>query len=161
MESRSKTRNQSLYEYLEALQLEFIQTELRRKIYSKAKDKKFWEKVLVKKEAKIKDISSRNGLPSIFNNDAIKAQYRSKIFNETGIPNFFYKNDIDKYEFELKDFKYYFSSGSEVKVITDIGKITIGKISKQPKLNDTTISIKFRGEEQEQICSIEYVTRIL
>lgn len=160
-QQRVKTRHQSLFEYLEALQLEHIQAEVRRKIYPKPKDKVFWEKVLSHKKEKIIDIASRNGLPSIFDDELVKNQYRSKIFPETGFPTFFYKDDIDKAEFELKDFKYYFSAGSEVKILQELGKIVIGKIVKAPKFGEDVVLVRIKGSSEETLCSITYVTRIL
>jgi hypothetical protein len=161
MESRDKTRNQSLYEYLDALQLEFIQAELRRKIYPKPKDKRFWDRVLEHKEFKVKDIAQRNGLPCIFTDEKIREQYRLKIFNETGIPSFFYKDEYDRAEFEIKDFRYYFSAGSEVKVLVGNGEVSIGKVAANPIFGEDAVRIKFKGESEEYVTSINYVTRIL
>ena len=161
MEEKVKTRHQSLYEYLEALQQEFIQAELRRKIYPKPKDKKFWDKVLEHKEAKIRDIAQRNGLPCIFTDSIIGDQYKAKLVRETGIPCFFYKNEVDRAEFELKDFRYYYGTGSEVKVLIGDGEVSIGKIVKTPNFGEDAIVVKLRGESEEHITLIEYVTRIL
>jgi len=161
MNERLKTRDQSLLEYLDALQAEYIQAELRRKIYPKPKDKKYWDKVLLHKEVKIRDIAGRNDLPCIFTDERVKKQYRSSIIRDTGIPNFFYKNLEDRAEFEVKDFRYYFSCGSEVKVLVGNGRIAVGTISSNPQLGERVVIVKLKGDAEPTPASIEHVTRIL
>ena len=158
--NNKKTRHQSLYEHLESLQLEYIQAELRRKIYPKQKDKNFLDKVLKYKKLKIDDIARRNSLPSIFSSKTVKDQYRNKIWNDIGIPSFIYKDEINREEFELKDFRYYFASGSEVKVLLD-GAVGVGEIIQSPNIGDEFITIKLKGDQESRAFPIDYITRIL
>lgn len=157
-----KTRDITLYEYLDCLQLEYIQAELRSKIYPKPKDKTYWKKVMSGKKAKIDDIAGRNGLPTIFTDNLIKDQYRAKIVNDTGIPSFIYKEaSIDDDEFKEKDFCYYYSIDNEVKVLVGNGEVSVGRITQSAYLGDQTVKVKMRHEDQESIHPIKYVTRIL
>lgn len=160
-ESRQKTRNQSLFEYLEALQIEYLQAEIRLKIYPKTKDKKFWKKVLLHKESKIKDIASRNSLPHIFDEVSIRDRYRSQIVNSTGMPSFSYKDEADREEFLIKDFRYYFNRDSEVRVLVGGGEVSVGTISEAPELGQASVGVKVRGDQNTTMHAIEHVTRIL
>ncbi len=161
MSKVEKTRNQSLYEYLESLQLEYIQAELRRKIYWKKKDKRFWSKVLEFKKEKIEDIVSRNGLPSIFNDDIVREQLRRKVINDIGFPTFVYRNEEELFSLGETDFRCYFNLNAEVKVLIGNGRVGIGKIVKVPELGDDVIEVKLRGDSISRKFYIKYVTRIL
>lgn len=122
-----KSRDLTIVEFFNKLQEEYIIAELRRKIYPKIKDKRFWEKVMEGKHKKINDISLRNSLPNIFNNEAVKAKKYAKIYNETGFPNFIYKDCEDETQMAEFDKKYYYNVGSQVRVFVD-GELLIGKI---------------------------------
>lgn len=157
-----KSRSLSLFDYLEVLQKEYIQTEFRRKIYPKEKDKKFFSKVLEKKESKIKDISSRNNLHCIFDIDGhLKKQLQKELIPAYGLPNFTYKDEQDKQEFSSKDFKWYFSHNSEVKFKINEYEYKVGKIGNYPQLGDKVILIKVRHENTVTPILIENISRIL
>lgn len=123
-----KTRNLTLSEFLIQLQLEYIVVELRRKIYTRIKDKKYYEKVMNYKAMKIKDISERNSLQSIFTNNEVKKKLYKKIYIDDNYPNFLYSGEADKRKHFENDRLNYYSEGAEVKFLlnneTIIGTLT-------------------------------------
>lgn len=155
----NKTRNQSLYEYLESLQLEFIQAELRRKIYTRPKDKKFQEKLLERKKIKIVDISERNNLPNIFTTTAEYERFYNRIHNVDGYPNFIYANQEQRDEFEMRDFINYYSINSEVRVTEEDQEVRIGTILGTPE--NGMVKVQVRGEDEPRLIKGEYLVRIL
>lgn len=161
-ESRNKSRHQSLFDYLTILQKEYVQIELRKRIYTRDKDKEFFTRVLKHKGDKIKDISSRNNLYSIFDIDGhVKNQLRKDLVPEYGIPNFLYTDEEQRREFEEKDFKHYFSETSEVKILIGMSEYSVGRITKTPKLGDKTVLIKLRHDSEPKKVLIEHISRIL
>lgn len=157
-----KSRHLSIFNYLDALQLEYIQSQIRRKIYPKQKDKRFFDRVLDNKKSKIEDIATRNGLPSIFRDDTLFDGYRERIVEEWGIPSFFYKDEADRAEFEMKDFRYYFSKGSEIKVkLNEEGESGIATINISPKLGEDVVDVQLRGTNETLKVSIKHIVRIL
>ena len=58
-----KSRNVAPLEFLDVLQLEYINAIIRSKIYPRVADKDHYRKVAKGKEEKIKDIAFRNNLP--------------------------------------------------------------------------------------------------
>ena len=157
-----KTRHLPLYDFLEVLQKEYLQAELRKKIYRKDKDKKFYQRVMDKKRVKIDDLATRNKFSSIFTSDEKMSELKNNLYNNgDSYPDFFYKNDIERLELEFKDFINYYSRGSEVRVDIEGGDQKVGKINIAPQKGSKSASIKFRGEELPTIVAIEYVIRIL
>ena len=115
MAAEENKKNLSAFQYLERLQQEFIVAELRHKIYTYEKDKKYWSKVMKGKESIINQISKRNLLPNIFNNEELKNKIYSTIVTEFGLPHFVYK-DSKQYEDLVKiDIQLYYRKGSEVR----------------------------------------------
>ena len=159
MEQPKKTRHLSTYSYLQALQLEYIVAELRRKIYVKKKDKDFYNRVLIGKEKKIKDICLRNSLPSIFSSDDEKANYYSQIYNEFGYPDFCYRNDEQVQEYKAKDFYYYYYKDSDFKV-NEEGVVKIGSLVQVDEENGI-VHIKMKGEELNRPFELSAVARII
>jgi hypothetical protein len=171
--SKDKTRNLSLYDYLEALQKEYINAELRKKVYPITKDKEFYKRTMLHKEEKINDIAKRNGLPTIFVDQSEHERLYALIYGESGLPKFIYRNEGDIEEFRKWDVINYFAEGSEVKVITD-EEIKVGIISNNQEVrniffkengivDDTkhVVSVKFRGEHQSEVVLIKNISRIL
>lgn len=171
-----KDKDQSIFEFYETLQMEYLICELRRKIYPKDKDKSYYTKTGNHKEEKIRDISERNQLPSIFNNNGTRAEISARVFNEFGLPNFMYKNKDEADELKPKDIFYYYNEGVEVKVKTDEGmkigtissgvdaewKVIDGSKYKQLVINSSdVIKVKFRGESEETTILTEHVSRII
>jgi len=155
--SQFKTRDLPLYEFFVKLQEEYVIAELRRKIYSKAKDKIYYEKVMKFKKEKIDDIVLRNCLPSIFTSESTKQRYYSKIYNKSGLPNFIYKDDTERQVQYVLDVQNYYSVNSDVKV--DIGEdVEVGSIS-ELNIDKQVVFVKINNK----ILDFEFskVTRIL
>jgi len=160
-ESSSYNRKLSIISYFDKLQLEYIINELRRKIYHKKKDKTYYSRVLEQKRQNIEDISSRNKLPSIFNDVNVKKLYYDKIYNEFGLPNFMYRSEAHRAEFELNDIQNYFLVGSEVKFKKEKdNNIYIGTILLF-ELETKKILIEERENKKLTSCFVESVARIL
>lgn len=171
-----KDKDQSIYEFYETLQMEYLVCELRRKIYPRDKDKKYYGKTALHKEKKIKDISERNHLPSIFNDETLKKSLMDRIFGEFGLPKFTYRNDEEKRELQPKDVYYYYNSGIEVRVKMEDG-VKVGTISqgvdaewkhvdgsqyKQLVVNnDEVIKVKFRGEDEDSVVLTSRASRVM
>ena len=156
-----KSRHLSIYDFMEILQLEYLTAELRKKIYYKESDKKYYTKVMKFKKQKIEDIAVRNGLQSIFNDEATKHTMYGKIYNKKGYPTLVYKDEADREGNEAKDKQQYYTKGSEAKVTTD-EKIIIGEIYKV-NLEKGIIFVKPRGGNKEDVKphSMENVMRII
>jgi len=83
-----KSRHQSLYDFLECLQLEYVTVELRSKIYPSISDKKYYKKVMGYKLEKVEDIALRNDLPTIFNNDEKRREIYEMVYTKFGATTF-------------------------------------------------------------------------
>ncbi|MBV1929555.1 MAG: hypothetical protein KUG81_08615, partial [Gammaproteobacteria bacterium] len=124
----NKSRHQSLYDFLECLQQEYITVEVRSKIYPSVSDKKYYKKVMGYKVEKIDDIASRNELPTIFNNENKRQTMYSEVCTMFGVPNFAYRDEADKEKFFEGDLLNYFSEGAEVRVLQEDEAIDIAVI---------------------------------
>lgn len=172
--SEEKTRNQTLFEYLESLQTEYINAELRKKIYPILKDKRFYERTMRYKKEKIKDIAHRNDLPTIFNNDDEKERIYSKTYTKYGLPNFLYRKKEDIEEFRKWDVINYFALGSEVKIDEGGGMVSVGTIMDNSNITSiffdnigiidyskNVVLVKIKGQSTAKPVLIKYVSRIL
>lgn len=157
-----KSRHLSIYDFLEILQLEYLTAELRKKIYRKDDDIAYYSKVMKFKKQKILDISKRNTLPCIFDNEETKYNMYDKIYNSTGYPKFVYRDEEDRLTNEIKDKRHYYAKGSEVKVSSENNEIIIGEIYKV-NLEKGIIFVKPRGESKEAVKPhpMENVMRII
>lgn len=110
-----KSRDISILDFLENLQLEYLLYELRSKIYPKKDDKQKYKEIMQFKEDKIFDICSKNNLRNIFNDGEILQEIESKFYNEFGNPN--EMTNRDKYFYYLigSDFSY---NGQGVKLLS-------------------------------------------
>jgi len=153
----SKSRDLTIHEYWEQLQLEYIVAELRRKIYPIVKDKKYYERVMEQKRQKIDDISTRNHLAPIFEDSEYKQEMYEKIYNEQGIPNFIYRDEKMRALFEENDVVNYYYEGSEVRVKVD-NKTSIGKIE---SVNLMAELVEVKIKEEIKNFPMKDVTRIL
>lgn len=172
--SNKKTRDLSILEFLKALQIEYINAELRRKIYPKVKDKSFYKRTLERKKEKILDISNRNKLPNIFNDDQIKKDFYEMIYIEWGIPNFLYKDELHHTEFRRWDVINYFLPESEVRIKREGGEISVGTIVDSSDVSSTffngdgvidensvTIQVKERSQSNVEYILLKHISRIL
>lgn len=155
--SKVKTRDLTIYKYFETLQLEYIVTELRKKIYPSLSDQDYYQRVMDQKKEKIEDIASRNNLLSIFNDKKTKKFNYSQIYNAYGLPNFLYKDEEHRKKFEQLDKKYYYFPKSEVRITVD-GEPKIGKIESVDFLKNKAIVIV---DEENYDVSLDHIARIL
>lgn len=158
---REGDRDLSVLEYFKELQKEYFAAEIRSKIYSKMKDKKYFrDRVMVGKEIVIKDIAKNNHLPSIFTSKKEYYKVRNLVYGERGYPNFEYKNESFRSQFGEKDLFYYFYKGSEVRVYDEEEKEETLGIIKNVNLKAELVEVM---TENNQIIVSDYskVTRIL
>lgn len=99
-----KTKNLSVAEYFLVIQKEYLIAEFRKKIYFSPKDKRYYQRVMNFKSEKIKDISKRNRLDSIFNNESKMNEVREELFDKLGNPRF---------EMTPLDLENYYATGNE------------------------------------------------
>ena len=158
-----KKRDQPIYTYFESLQLEYLLYELRRKIYVHKKDKKYCEKVMSFKCAKITNIAKRNSLQDIFNDEGKREEFRLLVYGKKGYPNFGiinYKTQEERLEFEQKDRDNYYSIGCDYRVEVEEDVFKIGSLVEI--FHDKGIChIKLRKERDVTVSSISCLTRIL
>lgn len=159
---KSKSRNQSIFEFFKTLQLECIVAELRTKIYPKIKDKEFWKGVYENKRITVLDIASRNKvnghpLPSIFTDEDILKEYKDEVYGEGGFPKFIYKNSEQEYSQGYLDHNYYYAKGVEV-LCNYFNEPKIGKV-KFHQAGSPEVSVYI--DKAEVILPIKDVTRIL
>lgn len=121
-----KNRHLPLYNFFEALQLEFLVADLRFKIFPRPKDKEYWKKVKENKKSKIEDIAVRNGLDTIFSNPERWTKKQAELFPNGEKPAFAYRDLSQQQELGYWDEYYYFKIGEYVRVMNEdiIGKIT-------------------------------------
>ncbi len=158
-EKSQKSRHLSTLDFYETLQVEYIQADLRHKIYPKLKDKAFWGRVAGGKKETIEKLSERNSLPSIFTDPAMLREFQKKVYCDQGFPAFRYKNDQDEQDQGYRDLQFYYLQGAEVRVDVD-GEVLIGKVAKEfIPYKDTAVTVAVKGTEAKY--SIKQVTRIL
>jgi hypothetical protein len=145
-----KSRDIPLSELYSNLQLEFISYFMRAKTYRKEFAINY-KKVCDVKREKIENISSKNNLPSIFNDSHAKQRYLDKFFNESGIPNFIYKDDLIKAKMGCWDKYYFFQKGCSVK-FKDGCEVLIGQINHNDK-NSCIVEIT---DENKAIRELHY-----
>lgn len=117
-EVKFKSRNLTFMEYFENLQREYLVAELRYKIYVSEKDKKYYlEREMAGKRTTIEDISLRNNLKNIFSSTERREKYMKEIYNEVGLPNFIYRDHLDKEKRSISDTLSYFQRGILVDII--------------------------------------------
>lgn len=132
-----KSRHIPLTELYSNLQMEYISYFVRSKIYFNDFAKNY-SKICEQKKEKIENISTRNNLPSIFNNEQSKQKYIAKFLGEFGFPNFSYKDNSVKEKMQKWDRFYYFGSGISIMFKNEDESISLGVISMNDK--DTCIA---------------------
>ena len=147
----------SVFQLFEILQKEYIVCELRIKIYPILKHKDYWRDVARMKKEKISDIAQRNSLPSIFDDRRIKQDFERRIYNETGLPNFYYPNKHKEEDQRYWDLRNYFLEGSEVKYYVE-GRMKVGLVS---SLDVENKKVDIKVEDKVLTLSIEDVARVL
>lgn len=112
--SRRKDRDLSLVEYLEQLQKEYVYFEFKKKIYPNPEDVQHFQNVMDAKENKIRDISERNRLETIFTSEEKLDFLRRDFFKENGLPKRLGKRDWYFYYQLNGDFNF---NGDVVKLL--------------------------------------------
>lgn len=108
-------RKLSTYQYFEILQVEWLVTDLRCRIFTNEKDVAYWRRVREGKRVKIESIAEKNKLPTIFFDDDLKRDLENRIYNDYSYPNFQYKDESDKQSQGYWDLLSYYSKGVEVR----------------------------------------------
>lgn len=155
----NKSRDIDVYSLFKILQYEYIVAELRRKIYPHSKDKEYYQKVMKLKKERIDDISIRNTLRSIFNDEEKKKEYCFYIYGKNGFPNFIYKDECDKNKFEDLDRENYYFPNTHIKVTQAYGEYLIGQIVDVDLFHEEA-SIELESGELKKF-KLNLITRIL
>lgn len=170
-----KTRDLSTFDYLQCLQREYINAELRKRIYPRVKDKRYYEKTMFYKKEKIEDIAQRNKLDTIFNSEQVKRELYDEIYNEFGLPNFLYRNTDDELEFRRWDVINYYAKKEQVKVKLESEETVVGTIVDNSELFNKfdsfgqgnvdqeadIVMVKIRGKAQTIPVLIKNISRII
>ncbi len=147
---QSKSRNQSVLEYLEALIKEYFTADLRRKIYTKKSDRTYWQRVAIYKKEKVEDITKRNHLPNIFNDTDTRDKYYDIYFPSDKVPLVVQNK---------KDLIHYFGIGSDV-VIKKGEQIWFGVI-KETDYNKKEANILIKETQVIEPYPFKEVRRII
>lgn len=105
--NKGKDKDLDLMEFLEILQYEYFQCEVKKKINPSPADKRYYQKVMVGKERKIKDIAKRNGLESIFSSEKVREKFYDMVYKKG--------RAIPEVKFTAKELDYYYSIGASFK----------------------------------------------
>jgi hypothetical protein len=156
----NKTRNLSFFQLFEVLQEEYIVCGLRVEIYPHQKHKDFWIETMSKKKERILEISKRNFLPCIFDDNRIMASFVNKIIPKIGYPKFVYRDSNHQLIQEKWDRHNYYSVNADVSVMDETGSVKLGTIVKV-NFDTSNAEIKIRDSEAIQLFDFETITRIL
>ncbi|MBV7533770.1 hypothetical protein [Chitinophaga sp. sic0106] len=139
-----KTRELSIYDFFVVLQVEWLQADIRQKIYPGEKDKKYWGRVKEGKENTILKIAERNNLPNLFTDPYIKTDICNRVFQKSSYPLFTYKNADMKAELEYLDLLFYYYKGTEVQFEQEDGHVQTGIVAAYQPF-DTFITVNVKG----------------
>jgi hypothetical protein len=159
MSELGKSRDLPIGDYFSILQIEYICSAFRAKIYNREFDRKMFNDICKRKKEKIDSIAFRNKLPSIFDNENSKTKYINKFFPEWGLPNFQYRNKGQENSRGLWDKRHYFEIGSSVK-IKNKGKVDLGYIVAHD-IDNSQITVTIKDEKEEVVLDYENVSRII
>jgi len=155
---KPKSRNQSIFEYFETLQIEWLCADLRTRIYPKLKDKAHWGKVKDGKRQTIENIAEKNkGLPTIFTDQDLRSDLESRIYREKGYPIFSYRDEEQRQLQEPLDLMYYYNKDIDVRCEL-YGEVKVGKVDSYVPYS-RNIAVKIG--DQVITFSVDEVTRIL
>lgn len=146
--TEAKSRDLPLSDLYSCLQLEFLSYFMRGKTYCKEFAENYRKVCIVKKE-KIDKISSKNNLPSIFNDQHAKQRYLDKFLNPQGIPNFTYKDEDIREKMSCWDRHYFFQKGCSVKFI-DGEDVLIGQVIHNDK-NSSIVCIMDENKVEREL----------
>jgi hypothetical protein len=151
-----KKQNLSTLQYLDKLNIEWWVNNFRKKIYPKIKDKEYYKRVCELKKNRIIEISQRNNIDCIFDNEEKMRLLNNKFKVDGGIPLFEGLNNLDlvNYYYPNSDCRV-FLGNSEGKPIFFIGKIK----SFLKDLN--SVEVLLEGDSDPKTFLINKVARIL
>lgn len=158
-EKPKKSRHLSILDFFENLQVEYLQADLRHKIYPKLKDKAYWNRVKEGKRATIEKLAEKNSLPSIFTDEAMLRAFEKRVYREVSYPIFNYRDEKNRMEQEYYDIYFYYLKGADVRIDTERGEILIGKICREYIPFGGNVTVSVNGKESAY--SIKTVTRII
>lgn len=158
--SSIKSRNLSIFDYIEILQEEYICFDIRSKIYRFKIHKDYWNLVKEGKKKSILEICKRNSLPSIFTSPIELERIGKKIFIGLPYPNFSYKDEKFRNQWEHWDEKNYFNRDANVKIEISEGAMLYGSIVKYDYVTKKVV-VRIREEDVIREVNKEQVTRIL
>lgn len=125
----------SLHSFLDLLEREYISTEIRKSIYKSKKDKKYFSKVLYNKEIKIRNISKKLGMVSIFEDDTRYMEIFKKIANFGKMPKLTNICKKDYYMFYSQKTSF-IMKGEIVKIVEYSPERNIVEVSKEEGDNE-------------------------
>jgi hypothetical protein len=132
-----KSRNISVYDYLQALQQEYICLEIRNKIYAHKDDRNYFRSLMDKKKQNIIALARKNDLTSIFDDEDEYLVVWDKIVPHYGLPKFIY-NIVNVSDKQLT-FPY---KGTVVEVL-ETGKYGV---TERVNFSDNTVTITVDGQ---------------
>lgn len=147
-----KSRNLDIDQFLTVLQKEYLLAELRTKIYTKPRDKKYHSCIMMYKKTKIEDICRRYNLISIFTDKQLYYKLYREVIPCTGYPQWMYRDEVQRKRMEEQDKDYFFCVG--VPVLGIKGERVVGGVIEK-KLDNGNFLVE--GEE----FSPEEITRVL
>ena len=152
-------RKLSIYQYFEALQIEWLVADLRCRIFKSQKDKDYWNKVKEGKRVKIESIGNKNKIPTIFNDNELKNDLINRIYNDYSYPDFHYKDEENRNSQGYWDLLNYYSKGSEVRY-EDMGEVKVGRVVEYTPFSEQ-IRIQCIKTNEIQTVLVNKVIRIL
>lgn len=156
----TKSRNLSIFDYIEILQEEYMCFDIRSKIYRFKVHKDYWNLVKEGKKKSIIEICKRNSLPSIFTSHIEAERVGKKVFIGLPYPKFSYKDEKFRAQWEQWDEKNYFNRDANVKVEMPEGAMLYGSITGYD-YNTKLVTVRVRGEDVVREVNKDQVTRIL
>lgn len=158
----------SAHKLFDVLQKEYLVCLLRAKVYPSQKINsqtgevkdltRYWRRLAEQKKAKITDIKRRFTLLSIFDDQRLLKQYESYIYNDNGLPNFYYADERVKEQQRFWDITNYYSIDSLVQFIDKDFKYNKGVVV-ELKYDDNIVVVK--SEEKLYELTYDCVKRIL
>ena len=151
MTNRNKDRHQSKISFLESLQKEYFECEIKSKIYLKQSDRNYYKRVMEHKKSKILNLSfNMGGVVNIFDSDNEFELVKRSVYPENNLPKF----DLTDVEID-----YYYQVDSEIRV--DLGSENrVGILISKNSKNNIAL-VKVRGEQEQRHISLNNIARIL
>lgn len=156
---KSKDRNLSPIDYLDALQKEYFTSKLRHDIHHNKNNKEYHKRVMGHKKEKIESIAFKNAIPNIFSDQAIWSEYRDKVYLLTGVPTVLTEEEVMLYYSPNQDVKVELELDSSKKSPVIKTQNAIGKIESCSS-DLSVIYVKLKGDSTARPFAQRYVTRI-